>query len=296
MQARLDVLRAKFLSFDLSRLRLLANEGLISSRYEASLFPPYVPRVGRNYEDLAIAIYGTAQNFDPNWSLAQKYHDAPNMAVDRLWYNWSSESPGAASESFESVDINPYSGGVLPALAGLYAFLERGEGFEDLNEIHERVAVTNYCKFSLRKGARDLNPNRLPKRLFSDDYWGINDELVAMELDVLQPKTIIAIRGRGVLNLKKFGAPVLEVYDPAWLLRPFSEKRLECNGEPERWPGNSKNTASALQSIKKLIDNWTEQTVQRYAHEGVRRRVRKYLFHYFLQWKHVVATSDHRQA
>ena len=279
-------LEQTFLSYDLSPLTAIANT--IATR-GAAIFPPYVPRVGVKYEAGGVAIYGTAQNFPPNSPFADRHRryeqEDPLRLVRRLFY--CTDAPDwRLCRSCREVDIAPYAAGVLPALAGLALYLWAGEPIADLESIDRRVVATNYYKFSLRDGRRDLNPNTLPAEY--ERYRALNDRLCELELEYLRPAIVIAQRGWHVGMIQRvvsrWSGKVLEINDPAWILRGGGG----CLKETGSWGEHVRRVSD--EAARALVSRWVSQ-IEQAPSNGDRRYAKKkaaveiYLLRYFKAWR-----------
>lgn len=223
----IDALVAAFRSWDLSPLSPYLP--LLSTKYDGEPLPPYVPLVGDRFGERRVLAYATAQSLRHGHDLVEAYGSDRSKSVARLYYprknpdftrKWKTEAV-----RFEDVPIKPYAEGPMVGLLGMFLYARYGDVIPQLSDVHAKVAVTNYYKFSLRKspepGASDLNPaSAKAGRLFNlNDYWSLNDALGDAERKLLRPETVVTFRGRHVQRLKETHADVVVIRDPAWLRR-----------------------------------------------------------------------------
>ena len=269
----------EFENWDLRNL--LKYTDLLSTKTDDGLFfPPYIPFVGRYYEKYKILLYATAQSINPNKdkNLVKQYSCNFDKLVERLYYspNFENKYLENASFDFSEVAIHPYQTGVLPALAGVFVYTMYKQKIADFNEIQDQIAVSNYYKFSLYD-KRDINPNMLHKLVSPLEYFELNDNLVARELEVLKPSYVITFGGRHVQNLiekKMFKVEVIN--DPAWILRGGGGC-LKPTGSWGRRQFEIKD-----QEIVPLVDGYLSnlQGIYKRKKEGVKT----YLLNYYLDW------------
>lgn len=113
-------------------------------------FHPPIPLVGRNYEpDKGLLIYASAENL----SWLNKETTPSRLVTDEAWnrYRVQYEKDGRHSEAFfPDVGIQPVTDGGLFA-AGLFVAEQVGLPFRRTPRAFlETIAVTNWCKFSIR--------------------------------------------------------------------------------------------------------------------------------------------------
>lgn len=227
---------------------------LISTKDVKGIFPPYVPFVGEMYNKYRIFAYGMAQNVKHNSGYLAQHTDIEK--VKRLYKN---------------IDIAPHQ--VMYALVGIYLYAKFKVAIENFTEIVKYVAITNYYKFSLNDGKRDLNPNRKLKN--PDVYWKVNDTLSLKELEFLQPEVIISFNGRHNHALTKAGHSCLVIVnDPSWILRGARG----CLKENGSWYREPKDT-----SVNDLITEYISQ-INTNGYATKREAVRIYLKKYCYDW------------
>ncbi len=179
---------------------------LISTKEEdGSIYPPYIPHVGKDYSKYGILMYGMAQNISKPWdALVKKSRREKVMQMKD-------------AKKYTDIAIAPYE--VMLALAGLYIYAKFGDVFYKFQEIHESIAVSNYYKFSLNNGS-DINPNReISQHMCAELYWSENDKLASKELQELKPNTLIFFGGRHESAIKKSAEKCIKINDPSWVLQ-----------------------------------------------------------------------------
>lgn len=241
--------------------------------------PPYVPVVGPQYSSLRLLIYGMAQNVERNGEHLKLYQRDPSASVWRLYGTSCAGGTKISHPVAKCVPIEPYSGGVLPALAGIYIYATSRE-LLDLDVVHSRVAVSNYYKFSLRtdylKRERDINPDNLGDFAAPNSYWQVNDKLVARELELLSPKTIFTFRGRHQVHLRQRDATFVQINDPAWILRGAGGVLKPGRSWDKK--ASSVTDPTALRLVKSYADKLTGRYQYR------RDEVIVYLLQYYRKW------------
>jgi len=249
---------------------------LISTKDDKGIFPPYVPFVGKSYEQFRILIYAKAQNTPfgdkglENTTTEQKV----GQLCDKTTYR--------------DVAIAPYNSGVIPSLVGIYLYAKEHIRIESLDEIHNRLAVTNYYKFSLNKKGRDINPDYLgkvpdpkdPARLCDPiPYRELNNKLCKHELDFLKPRTILSFKGWHNSFLRDGGYNVVEISDPAFI--------LYGGGGHFRKGGRYYDAAESVKdaTAKELAKSYSEKCGGRYKTMNKIDSVRIYLLKYYSDWQ-----------
>ena len=244
-----------FCNWDISALSEYSE--LISTKDENGIFPPYVPFVGQNYDIHRILVYAMAQN--------EKHGSGYLHGCTRI---------EKVKRLERSIDIAPLP--VLYALAGIYLYAKFRIRMDQFTQVESHIAVTNYYKFSLNDGRRDLNPNReLPN---PQNFWKLNDALSLKELEFLKPKVIICFRGRHIEVLKEAGfSNLVVVNDPSWVLQGASG----CLKKSGSWYRELKDT-TAGDLIARYIHQIDPIKYTRYARK--REAVGVYLTKYCFDW------------
>jgi len=177
-------------------------ENMSSKKDNGAVFPPYVPFLGDRFRECGIH----STDFETHYQ-------------DGVF-------------GVGNVPVAPFQSFVVPALIALYAKAKkRPEKDIGPGEILDYCGVTNYYKFSLNSGKKDVNPDygmgRFPKEE-REAYWALNDALVEQELKVVQPRVVLSFRGRKLKKLnelsKTLGYKLFAINDPAWILRGGSGK------------------------------------------------------------------------
>jgi len=262
---------------------------LISSKTDdGKIFPPYVPFVGKKYDNYKIMVYATAQNIGFN-GFRDFYTNNFDKLTERLFYSANDFNIKYPNNkiSYKEIAINPYKTGVIPSLIGVFLYANFGIKISKLDEINDLIGITNYYKFSLNSGNSDINPEgKVFKQLIRDNsqknyYWKFNDNLVKKEIETLKPKFIIAFSGRKIYQLQKNidnNTHIIEVNDPACIFRYSCAGKASKNGiwiqKAEKCKGSE---------INDLIDNYLNSIVGNF--KGHKKYIRLYLLNYYYDWK-----------
>ena len=240
--------------------RLAYYKDLISSKHGNDIFPPYIPHIGQKYGKYRIMMYAMAQNMDEP---LEKLKSKNRTQKVRQLYD---------ARSYNEILMAPYY--VMLAVAGVYIYAKYSEPFDSFDEIHELIAATNYYKFSLHYNKRDVHPNNKLKYICCPGcYWIINDELSNKELKMLNPSVIISFRGRHNNAIIEQGFEVIEINDPAWILR---------GGSGVLKPGASWDKKINDKTAEKLINKYIKQIDENY--KGKKESIKIYLKKYFSDW------------
>lgn len=272
-------LSEKFQSWNLSSFigeTVLEN---LSAQYDGKIFPPYIPFTGKYFSQYKILVYCTAQNISKNSELVNLYAQNFDKLSRRLEYGENfSRHYGETNFEIKDIDINPFESGVIPALIAIFILAKYSNQIKN-DEIIHYSGVTNYYKFSLNSGSKDLNPEDLPNTVAAQDkyrYWALNDELVKEELKELAPRSVISFKGSKIRMLAthstEIGYNLYAVNDPSWLLR--GAKGIKA------W---KTEYVSLDLSVKELVDEYAEKLSGRYL--AKKESVKWYLAHYYNEWK-----------
>jgi len=256
---------------------------------EGILFPPYIPFVGKNYKEFRILVFSTAQNikFD---DFRISYQDNLSKLTERLYYfdNFQKKYP-VNDMSYQNIAINPYQTGVIAALLGVFIYVKFNKRVENLNEINDLIAISNYYKFSLNNGNNDINPEPTGKNKINvyikdnaqiENYWTVNDNLVIKEIDALHPEYILSFKGRKLKKLKQISLnkfKVVEINDPSWILNGGGG-HLSKNGS---WWKKAMNCKEI--EINELVNHYLSFITGNY--KWKKEGVRIYLLNYYSDWK-----------
>lgn len=264
----------EFSAWDLEQIQ--AYRDLISTKDEKGIFPPYVPFVGTSYEESRTLVYAKAQN---------------TPVDDKGLENTTTEQKVRQlcdAKTYREVAIAPYNSGVIPSLVGIYLYAKEHVRIESLDEIHNRLAVTNFYKFSLNRNGRDLNPDNLGKVPDPNDpgklcdpnpYRELNGDLCKHELDFLKPRTILSFRGWHNGFLRANGYNVVEISDPAFI--------LYGGGGHFRKGGRYYEAADSVKdpTAKELAKSYSGECGGRYKTMKKIDSVRIYLLKYYSDWQ-----------
>lgn len=250
-------------------------EEYISSKNDKGVFPPYIPFVGKHYEKYRILFYATAQNLKLEDPLLVTYANNREKLIERLWYSNKFKNKYPIDKfSYTDIDIQPVHDGVIPAYLGIFILTKLGiniNKIRNFNNLIDKVAVSNYYKFSLRtKFNNDNNPDNI-RGLFRDSYYKLNNELVKMEVEALEPEHVIMfdIPGKRFLKNLLSGKPVIyTVYDPACLKHGGSQHVTKY-----------KHVQIQESNVRKLLHNYTKN-ITGYNKE----HIMQLLIKYYIEW------------
>jgi hypothetical protein len=240
---------------------------LISTKDDKGIFPPYVPFVGKSYEESRILIYAKAQN-TPVGDEGLKNTTADEK-VRQL----------CDATRYQNVAIAPYNSGVIPSLVGMYLYAKEHIRMGGLDEIHNRLAVTNFYKFSLNKNGRDFNPENLGRVRDPMPYRELNGDLCEHELGFLKPRTILSFKGWHNSFLRAKGYNVVEISDPAFILYGGAGHFRKGGRCYEAADGVKDATA------RELAKSYCEKCGGRYRTMNKIDSVRIYLLKYYSDWQ-----------
>ena len=254
---KVEELIQKFEDFDTEKLN--KYEGLLSSKYDGEIFPPYIPHIGENYNKYKIMMYGMAQSYSAPWDELIKLSKIGK--VKQLY----------DAEGYHDIAIAPYK--IMLAIAGVYIYAKHLDPIGSFCDIHKFIAVTNYYKFSFSddKG-NDINPDSHLEE--PEVYWSENDELSKYELDFLQSSIVISFNGRHNKVIEEQGYGFIRINDPSWILRGGSGV-LSKNGSWFRETDDS--------VVDRLVDGYVNQIDGQYS--GKKEAIKIYLMKYYNDWK-----------
>ena len=276
-------LKESFQKMDLSNVFSSDVLKYLSTKSEKGIFPPYVPFLGKLFDEYGILVYCTAQNISHGESLVKLYSDNFYQLSCRLEYgDCFKRHYGETEFDISDVDIAPFENGVIPALIAAFIYAKTGTKIP-VERILDYCGVTNYYKYSLHSDTRDINPDSEISLLDCQDqykYWALNDKLVRQELCAIRPKYVISFNGYKLRMLASYSMELdytlYSVNDPSWILQGASGK-LNSDGD---W-------GMEFQNLDKdgleFIDSYTQILKGRY--EGKAESVKAYLAHYYNYFK-----------
>ena len=290
LHSMISELERKFHDSDLSSLDEMI--GMISSKSNGKVLPPYVPFIGKSYSKHRILVYATAQNISHGHVEKLKWH-RPNY---RLYPNGDPSESSRDSARLLDIPIEPWRRGILPALVGLFIFAKFGEVIHDLESIQDHVAITNFYKFSLSDQDKDINPVSLLDEV-KQKYVRLGTTLVEYELDILRPDNLLWLKGpqRKFLRskCKQGGINEYELNDPAWILRGHSGC-LRNTGSWGKRVDSARNGTSVFrmgfEKAEELVSKYYYKICKlnekegRYGAESKGAAIKYYLMRYYLEF------------
>lgn len=255
----------------------------------------YIPFIGPRYREGGVLVVATAQNL-ARWTGTSAWRDAiggPGRELYRLYRladGCTDRLLRPDEVGFRSIAIAPWLEGIIAALVGL-ALRELGLGvFTDLNEVTQRVAVTNFFKHSLQtKKGTDLNPlsEKLPAKVAARFKAETARLYVKPEVRILRPRLIIAFKKLGeVLRRAAPGATVLSINDPSWIKQGMSGVAAAPSGS---WLRRVK--AAAIEpEVEELVRGYRKQMAPNY--QAKSEAVRVYLLCCWLDLKKQLASGS----
>ncbi len=174
-------------------------------------------------------LVGTAQSLakvlrgghEQAWQRATGLPENPLYRLYRIDGKTAARLLSPNEVSFRNIAIQHYEDGILAGIAGsALAALEAGF-FENLDDVTQRVAVTNFFKHSMQTSdGNDLHPLRLPTQIRQKYFEIVRKTYMRKELDILKPDIVIAFNHEIADEIRKAGHPrVFGINDPAWLKR-----------------------------------------------------------------------------
>lgn len=150
----------------------------------------YIPYIGEDYFNTKprVLIYAMAQN------LAR----APGLI--KAWYN---RLDGALFRQYHlagKLHLGPYDDGHLKIIASLVISTYPGTKYKSSDNIHDKIAITNFVKFSFYKEGKNGQPmDANPPLAIYDDMWKYYSKY---EISLLQPDIVVGV-GDHVSNALK---------------------------------------------------------------------------------------------
>jgi len=143
----------------------------------------YIPYIGEDYFNTKprVLIYAMAQNLARSPGLIRAWHNKPDEGMFRQYYH---------SEKLR-VSIHPYDTGHLKIIAALVLIVYPGTNYSPNDNVHDKIAVTNFVKFSFyREGKNsqrlDVNP---PSGIY-DVMW---ENYCKYEIGLLKPDVVVGV-------------------------------------------------------------------------------------------------------
>jgi hypothetical protein len=173
----------------------------------------YIPYIGEDYFNSRprVLIYAMAQNLARAPGLIKAWQNKPDKGMLRQYYY---------SEQLY-VSINPYDTGHLKIIAALILNAYPGTNFTPADNVHDKIAITNFVKFSFyREGKNRQRLDANPPFTIYDYMW---KHYSKFEIDLLKPDVIVGV-GNDVTKALK-----TKLTDEARLLEVPFPGRLNLN-------------------------------------------------------------------
>ena len=278
-KAEFEKLKDEFRKMDLSAAFSREVLNYLSTKSEKGAFPPYVPFLGKMFDEYGVLVYCTAQNISHNKSLVKLYSENFEKLNCRLEYGDDfNRHYGQTDFGISDIDIAPFEKGVVPALVAVFIMAKTGTKIS-AEDILDYCGVTNYYKFSLHTKTRDINPDGEISRFNNQDqykYWALNDKLVRQELGVIKPKHVISFNGYKLRMLAsysiEFDYTLYSVNDPSWILRGASGKLNSDDEWGIEYQKLDENVAEFISSYTRILKD---------DYKGKVDGVNAYLAHYY---------------
>jgi len=149
----------------------------------------YIPYIGKRYFDTKprLLIYAMSQNLARIPHVIQAWHNNNDRGLLRQYYH---------PEKLH-VSITPYDDGHLKVIAALVLSKYPDMDYIPSDNIHEKIAITNFVKFSFyREGNNGQHLDANPPINIYDDMW---KHYSAYEIRILRPDIIVGV-GNDVAN------------------------------------------------------------------------------------------------
>ena len=141
----------------------------------------YIPYIGEDYFDTKprVLIYAMAQNLARAPGLIKAWYDRPDGALFRQYHLAG------------KLHLGPYDDGHLKIIASLIMSTYPGTKYKSSDNIHEKIAITNFVKFSFYKeGKNGQTMDANPPLAVYDDMWRYYSKY---EISLLQPDIVVGV-------------------------------------------------------------------------------------------------------
>lgn len=147
---------------------------------------PSIPFIGKNYDDLKILLYASAENLT-YYKDEEEQLDNDKIAINRHRYCFEKSSKEAF---FPFVHIGPVQNGALLLIMAYLIKKVKNKRFSDPYKLIENIAVANFGKFSIKSEDKNIDyPGDIEKLEKSLRYIKSDIEILKPEIVIL-PKTI----------------------------------------------------------------------------------------------------------
>ncbi|MGB2827693.1 MAG: hypothetical protein WBC50_05805 [Dehalococcoidales bacterium] len=143
----------------------------------------YIPYIGEDYFNTKprVLIYAMAQNLARAPGLIRAWHNKPKEGMFRQYYH---------SEKLQ-ISIHPYDTGHLKIIAALVLSVYPGTNYSPNDNVHNKIAVTNFVKFSFyREGKNGKRLDANPPSGIYDVMW---ENYCKYEIELLKPDVVVGV-------------------------------------------------------------------------------------------------------
>jgi len=160
---------------------------------EGEYLGSYIPYIGKDYFQTKprVLIYAMSQNLARTTTSITRWRKRDDKGMLRQYYY----------PEKQSASITPYEDGRLKIIAALALEAYPDTNFRASDNVHDKIAVTNFVKFSFyrqKKNGSHLDAN--PPRDIYDTMW---EYYTKYEIELLQPDLIIGVGNDVAAALKR---------------------------------------------------------------------------------------------
>ena len=141
--------------------------------------PPAIPFVGKNYDDLKVLVYASAENLT-YYNSYQEYLDNNQFAFIRSKYFFDKKN-----SFFPYVHIEPVNNGSLVLVTGYILNKLKNIHFSSPIDLADKVAFANFGKFSIETKGKNVD--------YAKNYSFLEPSIpyVKKDLEILKPNIVI---------------------------------------------------------------------------------------------------------